>query len=256
MSPDYYFSSKHVRSISLLDKLPLRQSCASVIYCSHFSEHIPHLKLIDFLNECFRTLNPGPTVRLFTPDLEEMCSEYLAQRSAGHDEKADLVTLCILDQCVRQDSGGLLGRFFSEMPQKSPCLVDYVFFCTGYRDESVNCNNNRQMISRVMNALSNPSKTVSWFLPKYSKTLSYLFPKAFRQQNISFSAVGVRHQWLYDYSSLSRLLLEIGFLDVKREYFNSSRIPNFPFYPLDTTENGFPRKGKESMFVEASRPEK
>jgi hypothetical protein len=78
-----------------------------------------------------------------------------------------------------------------------------------------------------------------------------LLPSAFREQNLSFATVGEKHAWLYDEHLLSSLLKKSGFAQVVRMSFDTTSIPNFPLQPLDVSADGNPRKGKESMYLEA-----
>ncbi|MHB8643394.1 MAG: class I SAM-dependent methyltransferase [Gaiellaceae bacterium] len=55
---------------------------------------------------------------------------------------------------------------------------------------------------------------------------------------------GASHQWLYDAESLTRLLAEAGFVDVRRRTFRDSELPD-----IEALED---REG--SLFVEARRP--
>ena len=81
-----------------------------------------------------------------------------------------------------------------------------------------------------------------------------LLPKAFREQNVSLAAVGERHHWLYDFHQLHCLLAAAGFVAIERCTAATSRVPHFPFHPLDLAGDGQPRKGAESLFIEAQKP--
>jgi hypothetical protein len=59
---------------------------------------------------------------------------------------------------------------------------------------------------------------------------------------------------MYDYYSLESLLRQVGFIDVQRMSATTSNIPDFPFQPLDINHDGLPRKGVESMYIEAVKP--
>ena len=58
--------------------------------------------------------------------------------------------------------------------------------------------------------------------------------------------------WLWDFYQVKASLELSGFSAVCRQSHISSHFSLFPFDPLDATANGMPRKGKESMYVEAS----
>jgi hypothetical protein len=59
---------------------------------------------------------------------------------------------------------------------------------------------------------------------------------------------------VWDFYSLKKKLEAVGFVDVKRVSANTSIIKDFPFYPLDLDDRGQPRKGAESMYIEAIKP--
>ena len=88
----------------------------------------------------------------------------------------------------------------------------------------------------------------------YLRTVLLLLPSAFRQQNVSHARVGERHAWMYDYYTVEQLLIQVGFIDVVRMTATTSGIQSFPNYPLDVNEDGEPRKGSESMYIEAVKP--
>ncbi len=56
---------------------------------------------------------------------------------------------------------------------------------------------------------------------------------------------------MYDFYTIEQLLKQAGFTDVQRMTSSSSNIPDFSLYPLYLTVNELPRKGIESMYIEA-----
>ena len=81
-----------------------------------------------------------------------------------------------------------------------------------------------------------------------------LLPRGFREQNVSLASVGERHHWLYDGHSLKQRLQASGFVAIERCTASTSHHPDFPFHPLDLAADGKPRKGAESLFIEAQKP--
>jgi hypothetical protein len=67
------------------------------------------------------------------------------------------------------------------------------------------------------------------------------------------AAVGERHHWLWDFHQLKTVLEAAGFVDVQRRSANNSAAADFPFQPLDLDAEGHPRKGAESLYVEACK---
>ena len=189
------------------------------------------------------------------PDLEEMCKEYLLQRSTGNHEKADFLVIEMLDQCVRRERGGELGMYYKKLlsrkDQAAQEMQNYISERTGKGRDNVKSGKSDETIgSKIKHRFS---KNYSSLEKKYHKAISYLFLPAFRQQNIVFTSIGERHMWIYDYFSMVRLLEKAGFVDIRRLAYNNSDIAQFPLIPLDMTQEGQPRKGLESMYIEATR---
>lgn len=253
MNFDYTPHSSIVTYANLLDRLPVADAEADLVYSSHFIEHIPRDLVNHFLSECFRILKPGAHLRLVLPDLEEMCRYYLASRESGEHEKADFLVLEILDQCVRTKPGGELGAFYEHLqstPARRKEMIEFVRRRTGHELQP----STSAPDVRWKRVLKNPGQMLGRLQALYCGLVLALLPSAFRKQNVSLALVGERHAWIYDFYSVACLLKNAGFAEVKRVTATSSGIPNFPFYPLDVTEDGRPRKGLESMYVEAIKP--
>ena len=99
--------------------MPLKDNSSSVVYSYHFFEHIPRQSSQDFLKECFRILKPNGVIRLVLPDFENIARTYLEFRENENHAKADFVVMEIIDQCVRNKSGGELGQIFKMYREKS-----------------------------------------------------------------------------------------------------------------------------------------
>jgi len=176
-------------------------------------------------------------------------------RAAGEHEKADFVVLEMIDQCVRRDTGGELGSFYrhlSVQPDANAALmINYIRERTGENlraSAASGQNAGGGTLRSVLNALRSR-------IERYWIRLCLLaLPAAFRAQNVSLAAVGERHHWLWDYHQLKAALEAAGFEAVQRRSANTSAVSDFPFQPLDLDAEGRPRKGAESIFLEAQRP--
>lgn len=82
-----------------------------------------------------------------------------------------------------------------------------------------------------------------------------LLPRAFRAQNVSLAGIGERHQWLWDFHQVTAILHAAGFIDARKMAFDQTAIDDFPWQALDACSDGSPRKGEESMYIEARKPE-
>lgn len=252
---DYSPSSPAVTKANLLERLPLDAAAVDVLYSSHFVEHIPRKQLNAFLAECHRVLKSGGQIRLVLPDLDELCREYLRRRDAGEHEKADFVVLEMLDQCVRAQPGGDLAEYYRHIISAHvQDMVNYITTRTGEDFSGWGCRTEAESRPRWLQALLQPSRLWARIERLYCQMVTALLPAAFRAQNVSFAFVGERHAWVYDFHSLSGLLEQAGFVHVRRQHCNQTEIVEFPLYPLDINQDGLPRKGQGSMYLEARKP--
>ena len=254
---DYSSSSKAVKKANLLKRLPLKREIADLVYSSHFLEHIPYSKVTDFLNEILRILKPGGTVRLVLPDLENMANSYVNLRSLGDHQKADFLVLEMIDQCVRNIGGGQLGVFFSKIkdhPDQFKSMKEFIRERTGedLTAYSFHQKQNYNFFSKNFTLIL--AAIVRRIQRYWIKIVILALPSAFRDQNISLADVGERHHWVWDFYSLKKVLEVVGFVDIKRVSANTSIIKDFPFIHLDLDDKGKPRKGAESMYIEAIKP--
>jgi predicted SAM-dependent methyltransferase len=251
---DYASSSKAVKKVNLLKRLPLEKETADLCYSSHFLEHIPYSQVIDFLSEIFRILKSDGVLRLVLPDLENMASNYVNFRKIEDHKKADFLVIEMIDQCVRNIGGGQLQVFYSKIKKdQDQSMIEFIKRRMG-EDLTIYSSqqkHNYNFLSK--NFLSILNAIISRIERYWIKIVILVLPSAFRDQNISLAGIGERHRWIWDFYSLKKVLEAVGFVDIKRVSANSSRIKNFPFYPLDVDNEGRPRKGEESMYIEAKK---
>ncbi|WP_341327603.1 methyltransferase domain-containing protein [Methylotuvimicrobium sp. KM2] len=251
---DYSPNSKYVRKADLLKPLPVADSFADLVYSSNFIEHIPRNLVRSFLNECFRIIKSGGYLRLVLPDWEELCSTYLTLRRSDEQQqkRADFLMLEMLDQCVRTISGGELGAYYQRLqakPSEYDELIEFVQHLTGHKLRTVDDTVPPKALHR------SPFKRIlSKLEQQYIRAVISLLPSAFRHQNISWTQIGEKHAWMYDFYTIGCLLSKAGFVDVQRMSATTSNISDFPFMPLDVNPDGSPRKGAESMYIEAVKP--
>ncbi|XFA72408.1 methyltransferase domain-containing protein [Thermosynechococcaceae cyanobacterium Okahandja] len=253
---DFSPCDSSVRQANLLGKLPLLDESIKFAYSSHFLEHIPYEKVDKFLAECYRILQKNGIIRLVVPDLENICQEYLEQRKKGEHEKANFCIIELLDQCVRTESGGRLGRYYrdlAENEQHSQYMIDYVRYRMG--EDILNSYSHFHSDNRILDKFKRLTlqKINRRVASLWISFITSLLPRAFREQNISYCSIGEKHAWMWDFYTLSNKLTEVGFRDIQKLSYNTSNIPDFPLFPLDINSDGTPRKGCSSMYVEAMK---
>lgn len=62
--------------------VPLPDNQFNVVYHSHFLEHLNNVEGFKFLQECFRIMKPGATMRILVPDLELWADAYFNNRQS------------------------------------------------------------------------------------------------------------------------------------------------------------------------------
>ncbi|MGC2855632.1 FkbM family methyltransferase [Novispirillum sp. DQ9] len=217
--------------------LPLEDESCDAVYHSHVLEHLPRRHALAFLTECFRVVRPGGMLRVAVPDLEQICRAYLASlRGAlrGGSEalaRHEWMTIELLDQMVRDQSGGEMYRYWMQDPMPAE---DFVYQRVG--EEA------REAISRARaggaGKVPPPFSAASSPSPADAAT--------FRQS-------GEVHLWMYDRVSLLRLLEEAGFICARIRRASQSAIAGFASCGLETMPDGAVRK-PDSLFMEAFRP--
>ena len=230
------FVSHHPEVIErdLRQPLPFPDDSCEVVYHSHVLEHFPRAFAPVFLKECLRVLAPGGILRVAVPDLEAITRLYLKnlEGALAGDETAALrhewMTLELIDQMVREESGGEMSKYWRQNPMP---IEDFVLERTG--------SEAAQFIARHRaKARPAPPRTAP---PRSARDIA------------RFRASGEVHQWMYDRVSLRRLLGACGFADISACAAGESRIHDFSRCHLDVNEDGSVRK-PDSLFMEARKP--
>lgn len=248
---DFHANSKLVRKINILDVLPFEEDSFDVIYSSHFFEHISIIQAKSVLQEVHRILQPNGVLRIVVPDLENICKEYLknleeVSNDDKKDNKYDWIVIELLDQLVRMNRGGSMGKMFSSVSQsKDKELASYILHRTG--DDLL--NNNSPIQSRNITF----SKIMNKSIYLYLKIIRFLVPKYLRDLVFINTSIGERHQWMYDRYSMTKLLNSLNFKNISVKSYNDSNIKNFNSYILDIKRDGSPYKGVSSLYIEATK---
>jgi predicted SAM-dependent methyltransferase len=215
----------------LREPLPFSAAQFDAVYHSHVLEHLPKHEAPHFLAECHRVLRPGGIVRVVVPDLEGIARHYLQNLDAAWTgdapaaQRHEWMTIELLDQMVRERSGGEMLRYWRQEPLPAG---EFVFERMGAE------------VRRVRENLP-PEKPGEHLAPSPEEAA------AFRRR-------GEVHRWMYDRVSLRRLLEATGFTAVAVCGATDSRIAEFARYHLDADPDGSVRK-PDSLFIEASKPQ-
>ncbi|MEM9410662.1 MAG: methyltransferase domain-containing protein [Planctomycetota bacterium] len=239
--------------------IPYSDDHFDAVYHSHVLEHLKPTDGIKLLKECFRVLKPGGILRVVVPDLERIAELYLEMHdkawSGNADAKNDYdwMKLELLDQLVREHSGGQMGQFMS-----NPRIQNSEFVQSRVGHEFKVC---RTAASGFENAKKNAfekindwTKTIRQNLAKkvVRLLLGSTAERAFSEG--LFRNSGEVHRWMYDRFSLRETCEEIGFENFEIVSAPVSQIQSFSTYQLDVFESHI--RKPDSLFTECRKPVK
>lgn len=259
---DFVSSHPDVIAHNLNSGIPFENESFDVAYSSHVLEHFTKSNAVYFLKECFRVLKKGGIIRIVVPDLEMICRLYLEnldKAARGDKSSADRyqwMKIELLDQIARNESGGEMLKYWKQNPMPAE---DFVIERMGAEAKGFieYFKKNPDMPNP-----SEPEKTETGFIrniknyiiKKMIKGSSQFFEMNSELQKTidigKFRLSGEIHQWMYDRYSLSLLLSEAGFREIRVLKAAESGIPDFQKYALDTDPDGKTRK-PDSLFIEA-----
>ena len=242
--------------------IPLPDASCDVVYHTAVLEHMRRADAAAFLVECHRVLKPGGIVRVGVPDLEKICQLYLSRLAAAlnGDEAAahdySWIMLELYDQTVREKGGGGMLDYLRQDP-----LPNETFVYERIGEEG------RQLVRALRKQGSHSRRSFPAFLHRLRRGLLALPGVAKRRipqwllgadgrralEIGRFRLAGEVHQWMYDRYSLARLLRLTGFRDPQLQHANTSRIPNWTSFHLDTLPDGQAIK-PDLFFMEAIKP--
>jgi predicted SAM-dependent methyltransferase len=245
---------------NIVNSIPFPDNSVDVIYHAHLLEHLQKKDGENFVTECHRVLIPGGIIRIVVPNLEEIVSNYTEfLRDALKGDKLaeanyDFTMIEMLDQLVRTYSGGELGRIY----RKGEAInSDFIFKRMGVKLKNINIDNNiinnnhlkevnKKDISQYLKSKIRNFKIKTLFLKMILRN-EYKF-----YESGKFRMNGEVHQWMFDRFSLTRLLENSGYKNIKVCTAFESRITNWNSYFLDVTKEGNIRK-PDSLFIEANK---
>ena len=230
--------------------IPFESESADVVYSAAVFEHIRRDDAAKFLSEIYRVLKPGGIVRVGVPDLENICRLYLEKlqaASAGDEQAAndyDWIVLEMLDQMVREKSGGSMLEYLRRQP-----LPNEKFILDRIGNEGRELLNQIRQSSAAKKSLSRSVRAIGRAL------LSFIIGRKNAEALVigRFRLSGEVHHWLYDRFSLARELTVAGFREPAVRSASESDIPNWNRYCLDIQADGTINK-PDLFFMEAIKP--
>lgn len=255
-------SAKEVKKWDIREGLPFDNNSIDACYSSHVFEHLSVDDAQKFLDECMRVLKPKGIIRLVVPDLEAIAKIYidtLSKIDQGITEiepDYDWILLEMYDQTVRNYSGGQMGKYLS-----NPDLVNREFILSriGFEAEKFWQHSNSDFTQSIGLVERLRSKNLSKIVKKLRIAIAKFFVFVILGQESAkafdiglFRTSGEVHQWMYDRFSMTRVLNQCGFTNIRICEANESSIPSFSSYCLDII-NGKVRK-PDSLFLEACKP--
>ena len=237
--------------------LPFLDSRFEACYCSHMLEHVTRSQARIIVDEAHRVLQPNGIVRLVVPDLEQIVRLYLKSledvvSDHGYKESDyDWMMLELLDQTVRGTPGGEMFAYLSDMniPNKK-----FVVSRIGLEAERLLKISSRPKGGRIWSSLK--TKKLAWFVKQFRNEFASFFVlliagidarRSFREG--LFRDAGEIHRWMYDRFSLTRLLTQAGFSNIRLCKADVSLIPRFNIYNLDVIDKRV--RKPDSLYVEA-----
>lgn len=251
---DMISDSKYVIAVNLLKGIPYPDNQFDVVYHSQVLEHIPKEDAPTFIKECFRVLKPGGIIRIVLPDLENLMQEYsrllhenLTTPSEMSRANYEWILLEIFDQAVRHSPGGNMVKYLQD-----PEIInkEYIHDRLGYIGKLITTNKKITLKEKINQSMRSGSALKRLLKDAFNK---------FRRSGIvsqkrlvgAFRLGGEVHMWMYDRYSLSQLLYQCGFTNVKLMDPKTSDIKNWSDYELDV-KNG-DAYDPTSLFMEATK---
>jgi predicted SAM-dependent methyltransferase len=239
--------NSNVIKANLLDSLKFGNSTIDLIYSSHFIEHVSIERIPKLLKDYHRVLKSGGILRIVLPDFENIAREYVDNVDAGKYQNSFFNILEMIDQCVRNKSGGKLSDFYFESRSTSE-LSSYIERRTGYSHKArLNITKEfyKQDIKFIISRIWRRTALL------YINIIKLFLPRWYKDMYLSKTQPGEKHLWVHDFYSISVMLNSVGFKKIYKMSSTSSNLKNFPFHPLDVNNQGKSIKGEESMYIEA-----
>jgi predicted SAM-dependent methyltransferase len=258
--------SRHPEVIAhdLSKGIPLAGDSVDVVYHAAVLEHVRPADALRFLEECRRVLRAGGVIRVGIPDLERIARLYLAALDAavagepGAADRHDWMMLELIDQMVRETSGGRMAAYLGQQPlPNEPFIYERIGeegrdLVRAMRQRPEPGGRSRRTLASVAAGAKRWARSAAAVA---RETLARVALNGHDRRALEigrFRLAGEIHQWMYDRFSLGRLLTQAGFRDVRLESAITSRIAGWSSYHLDVAADGTVRK-PDLLFMEAAK---
>ncbi len=256
---------KEILYYDIRQLLPYPNNTFDAVFALHIIEHLTPAEGESFVKELFRVLKPNGIVRLSTPDLEDVCRNYLQQLEANLANpsqenlvKYDWAVLELLDQLVRDKSGGLMVEAIKNNhydPEYSKTRYGDVFeefyLPPPQKKKSQKVIPNPNWKQKIKNSF--PVRKIKGAVRKINSF--YQDKTKEKHQEISQNPRKSKeiNLWMYDRLSLQRLLNKIGFREITQQSYKSSQISNWEKYNFDQSNFG-DNAIEPSLYMEGKKP--
>ena len=264
-SPLPYPSGGDISYYDIRQPLPFADNTFDAVYAFHIIEHLTPLEANRFVAEIHRILKPIGICRLSTPDLENICREYvknlqrcLSDPSAQNLLRYDWNMLELYDQLVREKSGGMMSEAVRDGyydPQYAQERYGDVF-AEFYAPPSSGKNKSQASPSaRIKNFFGqSPKQQLSQL---YWKIENFLFRllRNFKSWTMKGDPCQTMeaNKWFYDRLSLKLLMEKRGLEGVEQKTFFESDIPHWEKYNFDKSNFGH-HAVEPSLYMEGRQP--
>ncbi len=238
--------------------IPFSENQFDVVYHSHILEHLKPELGEQLIAECYRVMKPNGILRIVVPDLEKIAELYLQTHARAWNNEPDAQTdydwmkLELLDQLVREHSGGRMGRYMANQEIKNSEFVRWRVgteyeICRGL-DRTSFRDSRRGRFTKFAQWTRSIREAVARQIVRC--LLGRGAESAFQEG--LFRSSGEIHRWMYDRYSLRRLCAENGFVDFRVCGATDSEIEQFAEFQLDTM--GDLVRKPDSLFIECRKP--
>ena len=236
--------------------IPFDAGHFNAVYHSHVLEHLKPEQGQRLIEECFRVLAPGGVLRIVVPDLERIARLYLEthQKAWSGDEASTVdyswMKLELLDQLVREQSGGRMGQYMASREIKNS---DFVHSRVG--DELSVCQASMISEDQPQTLYSRFTKLTFGLRREMARRIVRWMMGQSAEAAFDeglFRSQGEVHRWMYDRFSLRELCQNAGFTGFVVCQADESQIGGYAEFELDAVK-GQVRK-PDSIFVECRKP--